>query len=103
MLEGNALLAGSNTPFNGHTYTENDISAAAQVAIWTAEYGSLSYMITGGSSLSSGDFSNLVSYLTSHALPTRIGFCSMEDRPIKAWGLHLFLARWQVPAIRALH
>lgn len=68
MLEGNALLAGSNTTFNGHTYTKNDISAATQVAIWIEEYGSLTYNVTSGSSLSPNDFSGLVSYLRNNAI-----------------------------------
>ena len=67
MLEGNALLAGSNTTFNGHTYTKNDISAATQVAIWSVEYSNLTYSITSNSSLSKADFSDLVNYLKSHA------------------------------------
>jgi hypothetical protein len=66
MVEGNALLAGSALTFNGHTYTKNDISAATQVAIWTVEYGSLTYSISG-SSLNSNDFGGLVSYLTTSA------------------------------------
>jgi hypothetical protein len=66
MVEGNGLLAGSALTFNGHTYTKNDVSAATQVAIWTVEYGSLTYSITG-SSLSSSDFADLVSYLTTNA------------------------------------
>jgi hypothetical protein len=66
MVEGNGLLAGSALTFNGHTYTKNDVSAATQVAIWTVEYGSLAYSISG-SSLSASDFASLVSYLTTNA------------------------------------
>ena len=67
--EGNTYLA-SNQPvmINGQGYTKEDISAATQVAIWTAEYGMNFAYSTINSSASNTDFSGLVTYLTNHAV-----------------------------------
>ena len=72
--EGNNDIAlaqahGGSTSINNTTYTTMDISAAAQVAIWSEEYGaSFSYSLINGHQ-PSADFKNLVTYLEGNATP----------------------------------
>jgi hypothetical protein len=73
MLEGNTDIAnaqahGGTLLLNGVTYTTADISAAAQVAIWSLEYvgdPSLAYTISSTASLA--NFQALVTYLENNA------------------------------------
>jgi hypothetical protein len=74
MLYGNQLLAtvsGGNVHIGSTNYTVNDVSAAIQVAIWSTEYSNFAYTITGGSSLSSSNFSALVALLEGNAGSTK--------------------------------
>jgi len=68
MQEGNALVAQGSLNFDGVSWTKADLSAAAQVAIWAAEYGSLGYSISLSSQNSnSTNFAALVQHLTDNA------------------------------------
>jgi len=68
MLYGNQLLAsaiGGNVHIGSNTYSANDVSAATQVAIWSTEYGSITYTIT--SPMGQTAFNNLVTLLEGNA------------------------------------
>jgi hypothetical protein len=68
MQEGNnyiAQAAGGSLMINNITYNTADISAAAQIAIWSLEYGNLTYSIS--STASSTNFHALVTYLEGNA------------------------------------
>jgi hypothetical protein len=74
MMEGNNYIAqaqahGNSLSIGGHTYTTNDISAAAQVAIWSAEDGASFIYSSISTTASSANFNALVSYLDQHATP----------------------------------
>jgi hypothetical protein len=90
MLEGNTVIAQaqansgmlaltvkdtSNNSYN-HSYTTADLSAAAQIAIWTMEYGSLTYSIS--TTASSSDFQNLVTYLENGAA-LNVAYSTLTD------------------------
>jgi hypothetical protein len=71
IMEGNtdiSLAHGGTRLIGGHTYTTNDISAATQVAIWSAEYGA-TFNSSISTTASSADFNALLSYLDQHATP----------------------------------
>ena len=66
MSEGNTLIAtGQTIKIGNTTFGTADISAATQVAIWSLEYGSLTYKINGNPP--TNDFVGLVAYLEGHA------------------------------------
>lgn len=70
--EGNTLVATGSLTYGGVTWDKADLSAAAQVAIWTAEYGSLGYSLTPTSTTPGGhatfaEFDSLVHYITTNA------------------------------------
>jgi hypothetical protein len=68
MQEGNTLVAQGSLSYDGVNWNKADLSAAAQVAIWTAEYGSLGYSISLGSlNANSTNFAALVQHLTGNA------------------------------------
>jgi hypothetical protein len=90
MLEGNTVIAQAqansgmlaltvkDTSNNNyyHSYTTADLSAAAQIAIWTMEYGSLTYSIS--TTASSSDFQNLVTYLENGAA-LNVAYSTLTD------------------------
>jgi hypothetical protein len=72
MMEGNTDISQSQAhsgslSIGGNTYNTNDISAAAQVAIWSVEYGATFSFSSIGTSNS--HFNDLVSYLEQNATP----------------------------------
>jgi hypothetical protein len=79
MVEGNQLIAqllASHTNFtavNGYAFSVQDVSAAAQVAIWGTEYQNFVY------STSVTGFANLVQYLNDHA--GNSGFYTLDPDP----------------------
>jgi hypothetical protein len=52
--EGNELVAAGSLSYDGVNWNKADLSAAAQVAIWTTEYGSLGYSLTPTSQVAGG-------------------------------------------------
>jgi hypothetical protein len=72
MMEGNNYISqahGASLLINNHSYTGRDISAATQVAIWSAEYGASFSYNSISTTASSADFNALVSFLNLHATP----------------------------------
>lgn len=97
ILQGNNLLATlatdtSTTTLNGKLWNKKDISAATQVAIWTAEYGPcgsnpcFSYdfigVSTSGPGHTAADFASLVSFLGTQAdLLGNVAYSTLTPTP----------------------
>jgi hypothetical protein len=76
MAEGNSLIAANHTLTIGtHTFSVAEESAATQIAIWLAEYGSI---FTYQTSVSG--FSSLVSYIDGHAGTS--GYTTLDPDPV---------------------
>lgn len=80
IMEGNNDIAlaqahGGSLSLAGHSYSTNDISAAAQVAIWSEEYASFNYTAIN----SWADINSLVTYLEHNATPN-VAYWTLNER-----------------------